>query len=254
MRIDVITLFPEFVDQIREYGVVGRAIRDGKVSLSLINPREFSDDPGGRVDDRPYGGGPGMVMQFSPLKKALDSVLNQQEVDGDSVKTVYLSPQGKSLSQKYVRDFGKLQHLVLICGRYEGVDERFIQACVDEEWSIGDYVISGGELGAMVLIDAMIRTLPGVLGDEESAQQDSFEHGLLDYPHYTRPENITGLGVPEVLLSGDHQKIARWRAKQALGRTYLRRPDLINKHVLSSQENDLLNEYLAERQKEKSHE
>lgn len=251
MRIDVITLFPELVDQMRAFGVVGRAIRDGKVDLCLTNPREFSDDPGGRVDDRPYGGGPGMVMQLSPLKKALEHVLKQLDAGRDNVKVVYLSPQGKGLSQKSVRDFGQQQNLVLICGRYEGVDERFIETCVDEEWSIGDYVISGGELGAMVLIDAMIRTLPNVLGDEESAQQDSFERGLLDYPHYTRPENIAGLGVPEVLLSGDHKMIARWRAKQALGRTYLRRPDLIDKHVLSKQENDLLNEYLAERQKEK---
>ena len=251
MRIDVITLFPELVDQIREYGVVGRAIRAGKVDLYLTNPREFSDDPGGRVDDRPYGGGPGMVMQFSPLKKALEHVLNQLEAGRESVIVVYLSPQGKGLSQKAVRDFGQQQNLVLICGRYEGVDERFIETCVDEEWSIGDYVISGGELGAMVLIDAMIRTLPNVLGDEESAQQDSFESGLLDYPHYTRPENIAGLGVPEELLSGDHKKIARWRAKQALGRTFLRRPDLVNKKVLSHQDDDLLNEYLAERQKEK---
>ena len=251
MKIDVITLFPGLVDQIREYGVVGRAIRDSRVSLTMTNPREFSDDLGGRVDDRPYGGGPGMVMQFSPLKKALNHILNQWGVNRDRVKTIYLSPQGRSLSQKSVRDFGQLQYLVLICGRYEGIDERFIETCVDEEWSIGDYVISGGELGAMVLIDAMIRTLPGVLGDEESAQQDSFEHDLLDCPHYTRPENIEGQKVPQELLSGDHAVIARWRVKQALGRTYIRRPDLINKHALSRQEQDLLNEYLAERKIEK---
>ena len=251
MRIDVITLFPELVAQIREFGVVGRAIREDRVSLSLINPREFSDDPGGRVDDRPYGGGPGMVMQFSPLKKALDHTLKQGQVNRGNVKIVYLSPQGKSLSQRAVRDFGELQQLVLICGRYEGIDERFIETCVDEEWSIGDYVISGGELGAMVLIDAMIRTLPGVLGDEESAQQDSFEQGLLDCPHFTRPERVEGLSVPQVLLSGDHKLIERWRAKQALGRTYLRRPDLIEQNVLSKEEHDLLDEYLAERQQEK---
>ncbi|MEM7304189.1 MAG: tRNA (guanosine(37)-N1)-methyltransferase TrmD [Pseudomonadota bacterium] len=247
MKIDVITLFPEFVSQIKEYGVVGRAIRQGKVDLCLTNPRDFTDDPGGRVDDRPYGGGPGMVIQFSPLEKSLEHVL-PKAADKSNTKIVYLSPQGKCLDQKSVRNFAEEQHLVLICGRYEGVDERFIESYVDEEWSIGDYVISGGELGAMVLIDAMIRTLPDVLGDEASAQQDSFENGMLDYPHYTRPEAVNGRDVPEVLISGDHKLIARWRLKQVLGRTHLRRPDLLEKHVLSEQEQGLLNEYLEETQ------
>ena len=247
MRIDVITLFPELVATVKQYGVVGRALREGKVELHLTNPRDFSDDPSGRVDDRPYGGGPGMVMQYSPLKKAVEHVINQVE-NQESAKIVYLSPQGKSLDQGSVRRFGQQQNLVLICGRYEGVDERFIDAYVDEEWSIGDYVISGGELGAMVLIDAMIRTLPNVLGDDESAEQDSFEQGLLDHPHYTRPESIDNQEVPEELLSGDHKKIARWRLKQALGRTFLRRPDLMEKHSLSEKDQNLLNEYLAERQ------
>lgn len=249
MRIDVITLFPELVATIKEHGVIGRAIRNGMVDLNLINPREFADSNNGRVDDRPYGGGPGMVMQYHPLKKAVEQALSQMD-NGSATKVVYLSPQGRCLDQASVRELGGQENLVLICGRYEGIDERFIDTCVDEEWSIGDYVISGGELGAMVLIDAMIRTLPGALGDDESAQQDSFEQGLLDHPHYTRPESIDAQDVPEALLSGDHRRISRWRLKQALGRTFLRRPDLMDKQSLSELDQTLLNEYLVERQNE----
>lgn len=245
MRIDVITLFPELMSTMQDHGVVGRALRAKQVDLVLTNPRDFAGQPNNRVDDRPYGGGPGMVMQYAPLSKALDYV-RSQSARSDQQKVVYLSPQGKKLNQAAVRELSSSVHLVLLCGRYEGIDERFIEANIDEEWSIGDYVISGGELAAMVLIDAVARTLPGVLGDDQSAQQDSFESGLLDYPHYTRPESIAGKEVPEELLSGDHQKIARWRLKQALGRTYLRRPDLIEQHDLNDQEQLLLKEYLEE--------
>ena len=243
MRIDVITLFPELVSALHDYGVVGRALRANQVELGLINPRDFSQDANHRVDDRPYGGGPGMVMQFAPLARALD---HAEAYSVAKPTVVYLSPQGQTLNQQTVRRFTQLEHLVLLCGRYEGIDERLITARVDEEWSLGDYVISGGELAAMVLVDAMLRTIPGVLGDEHSAEQDSFEQGLLDCPHYTRPECIEGHLVPEELLSGDHKKIANWRLKQMLGRTYIRRPDMIEKLSLNEQEQQLLDEYLAE--------
>jgi len=242
MRIDVITLFPELVEALQDYGVVGRALRAKQVELGLTNPRNFTTDVNNRVDDRPYGGGPGMVMQYTPMSLALDEVVSHSNT---KPKVLYLSPQGKQLDQKKVRSLSQHEHIVLLCGRYEGVDERLIDARVDEELSIGDYVISGGELAAMVLVDAIVRTLPGVLGDEQSAEQDSFEQGLLDCPHYTRPESINDVAVPNVLLSGDHQKIAQWRLKQMLGRTYLRRPDMLEKRKLSK-EQQLLDEYLVE--------
>ena len=245
MRIDVITLFPELVDTVRQYGVVGRAMQHNLVSLGLINPRDYSDLSHDRVDDRPYGGGPGMVMQFAPLHAAIAHA-KAQSADKTCAKVVYLSPQGRPLNQAAIREFGRHPHLVLLCGRYEGVDERLIEADVDEEWSLGDYVLSGGELAAMVVIDAVVRTLPGVLGDAQSAWLDSFEAGLLDYPHYTRPELVDGRNVPQELLSGDHAGVARWRLKQALGRTYLRRPDLIEKRQLSELEQQLLAEFLTE--------
>ncbi len=243
MRIDVITLFPELVATMQDHGVVGRALRAKLVDLELTNPRDFSEDANKRVDDRPYGGGPGMVMQFAPLSKTLEHV---KAKSSEKAKVVYLSPQGKKLDQAAVRNLSNCSQLILLCGRYEGVDERFIEANVDEEWSIGDYVMSGGELAAMVLIDAMVRTIPGALGDDQSAEQESFESGLLDYPHYSRPEIIDGREVPKELLSGDHKKIASWRLKQALGRTFLRRPDMIELENLSDQEKQLLDEYLVE--------
>lgn len=245
MQIDVITLFPELVSTIQQHGVVGRALQKGIVNLQAVNPRDFSDLPHKRVDDRPYGGGPGMVMQYQPLQKTLAAIRAKSPVDGAG-KVVYLSPQGRPLHQAAVRDLGTCPQLILLCGRYEGVDERFLHAHVDEEWSLGDYVISGGELAAMVLIDAIVRTLPGVLGDEQSALQDSFEHGLLDCPHFSRPERIDGQVVPEELLSGDHKKIARWRLKQSLGRTYMRRPELLQNMELNQQEQRLLDEFLEE--------
>ncbi len=243
MRIDVITLFPELVTGLQDYGVVGRALRAKQVDFGLTNPRDYAQDANARVDDRPYGGGPGMVMQFAPLSRALSDLTSRTTAD---TKVIYLSPQGRKLDQAAVKRFSKLEHLVLLCGRYEGIDERIIEAHVDEEWSIGDYVISGGELAAMVVIDAIVRTMPGVLGDEQSAQQDSFERGLLDCPHYSRPESIDGYSVPDELMSGDHEKIAIWRLKQMLGRTYQRRPDMIGRLKLTEQEQQLLDEYLAE--------
>jgi len=241
LQIDVISLFPEFTASIAEQGVVGRAIQQGKAKLNVINPRQFSTLSHERVDDRPYGGGPGMVMQFEPLQAAIMQARGQS----NDVKVIYLSPQGQSLRQESVRRLAKESHLILLCGRYEGIDERLIEAEVDEEWSIGDYVISGGELAAMVMIDAMVRTLPGALGGEQSAEQDSFENGLLDCPHYTRPESVAGREVPSELLSGDHKKIARWRLQQALVRTYLRRPDLLDGRELTDEERQLLEEFLA---------
>jgi len=242
MRIDVISIFPDMFAAIRDYGITGRAIRAGLLTLKVWNPRDFSEDKHRNVDDRPYGGGPGMVMAAPPLARTLDAVRREQP----SVRVSYLSPQGRRLDHAGVADLGQREGLILLAGRYEGIDERIIETAVDEEWSIGDYVLSGGELPAMVLIDAVARRLPGALGDEDSAEQDSFVDGLLDCPHYTRPETYAGRRVPEVLLSGDHARIARWRRKQALGRTWLRRPDLLALRSLSEDERALLEEFKRE--------
>lgn len=242
MRFDVVTLFPEMVESLQQYGVIGRAFAADLAQLQCHNPRDYAVEENGRIDDRPYGGGPGMVMQYQPLH----STITRLKQASEQAKVVYLSPQGKKLDQAAIRALSTHEHLILLCGRYEGVDERLLQDMVDEEYSLGDYVISGGELAAMVVIDAIIRTLPGALGDEQSAVQESFESGLLDYPHYTRPESIEDKPVPEVLLSGDHNKIAEWRLKQALGRTYLRRPDLMAEYQMSDHEQRLLDEFLAE--------
>lgn len=228
------------VSEILQHGVVGRALQAGLAQVELLNPRVYGRDDG-RVDDRPYGGGPGMVMQYAPIQASIAACKDKSP----QAKVIYLSPQGKKLDQSAIQTLASSEHLVLLCGRYEGIDERVVETCVDDEYSLGDFVISGGELAAMVLIDAIIRTLPGALGDELSAEQDSFAAGLLDYPHYTRPELIDGQQVPEILLSGDHDKIAAWRLQQALGRTYLRRPDLIAKYPMSEREQHLLEEFLA---------
>jgi tRNA (guanine37-N1)-methyltransferase len=225
MRLGIVTLFPEMFAALTDYGVVGRAFREGICSLQCWNPRDFTTDRHKTVDDRPYGGGPGMVMRVEPLAAAVAAA--RQTLP--EAKVIYLSPQGKVLAQSGVNGLAHSSQLILVAGRYEGVDERFIQGCVDEEWSIGDYVLSGGELAAMVLVDAMVRQLPGVLGHDESAQQDSFSEGLLDCPHYTRPESWDGREVPAVLLGGNHEKIRRWRQEQALQRTRERRPDLLKK-------------------------
>ena len=243
MHFDVVTLFPEMVATIADFGVVGRARRNGLVSIGLENPRDHTSDVHRTVDDRPYGGGPGMVMKHEPLAGALAAA--RQRAPEDS-PVVYLSPQGEVFDQAAANRFAALPGIILLAGRYEGIDERFIEAHVDEELSLGDFVLSGGEVAAMAMIDAVVRLLPGVLGDDDSAAQDSFMEGLLDCPHYTRPEEIEGRGVPDVLLSGDHAAIARWRMKQALGRTYERRPDLIEKLELNDEQQVLLDEYLEE--------
>lgn len=238
MRFDVITLFPEMFDAIR-LGVTGRAIDKGLAKLVLWNPRDYTEDVHQTVDDRPYGGGPGMVMKVEPLLAAIQAAKAQSPAS----KVVYLSPQGQRFVQATAVAATQTSGIILIAGRYEGIDERVIHSFVDEEWSLGDFVLSGGELPAMVVIDSMIRLLPGALGHAESAEQDSFSDGLLDCPHYTRPENILNQDVPSVLLSGDHEKIRLWRLQQALGRTWLRRPDLLEGRELNKQEQELLDEF-----------
>jgi tRNA (guanine37-N1)-methyltransferase len=243
MRFAVITLFPEMLDAVMDFGITGRAIDSGLIEVRAWNPRDFATDKYRTVDDRPYGGGPGMVMKMPPLCAAIRAA--RKEMPGNS-RVIHLTPQGRRLDQAGVLELAGVGNLVLMAGRYEGIDERVIESEVDEEWSIGDYVLSGGELAAMVMIDAISRTLPGVLGHADSAREDSFCDGLLDYPHYTRPEEFEGRRVPEILLGGDHEKIRRWRLKQALGRTWLRRPDLLEKLVLDEEQQKLLDEFRTE--------
>ena len=226
-RIDVVTLFPEWIDQLKSLGLTGRALSEGRVELRCWNPRDYAAGVHRSVDDRPYGGGPGMVMRPEPLARAIE----EARADGAPAHVVALSPQGRRLEQSGVLELVEWQRLILVCGRYEGIDERVLESLVDEEWSIGDYVLSGGEPAAAVMIDALVRQLPGVLGHEQSAAEDSFAEGLLDCPHYTRPEVWRDRAVPEVLLSGDHARIAEWRREQALERTRKRRPDLLRGKV-----------------------
>jgi tRNA (guanine37-N1)-methyltransferase len=247
MRIDVVTLFPQMFEVLTDYGITGRAVSRGILELVTWNPRKHASDRHQTVDDRPYGGGPGMVMMVQPLR---DSIREARAAAGDKSRVIYLSPQGRKLDQHGLAELAKQPNLVLVCGRYEGVDERLIASEIDEEWSIGDYVLSGGELAAMVMIDGITRLLPEALGHEDSAVQDSFVEGLLDHPQFTRPEEIDGMTVPEVLLSGDHQAIARWRFKQALGRTWLRRPDLLEGLELNSEQQALLAEFIREHEVE----
>ncbi len=244
MRIDVMTLFPDFIAQAAAVGVVGRAQERGLLSLHGWNPRDYATGGYRRVDDRPFGGGPGMVMLLEPLRACLEAV---RAADPVPAPVIYMSPQGAPLTQKKVRELATLPRMILLCGRYEGVDERFLQAEVDEELSIGDYVLSGGELAAAVVIDAVGRLQEGALNDAESAIQDSFEgDGLLDCPHYTQPSSHPLGDVPAVLRSGDHAAIARWRRQQALGRTWLRRPDLLDEAVLSKADRILLDAFRAD--------
>ncbi|HSJ48865.1 MAG TPA: tRNA (guanosine(37)-N1)-methyltransferase TrmD [Gammaproteobacteria bacterium] len=245
MRIDVVTLFPELVQTLTEHGIPRRAAERGLLQLETWNPRDYTRDRHRTVDDRPYGGGPGMVMRVEPLQAAIRAA-RQADV---AAPVIYLSPQGRRLDQAGVRELARRSRLILVAGRYEGIDERLIEAEVDEEWSIGDYVLSGGELAAMVLADAVTRLLPGALGDADSAGQDSFMEGLLDYPHYTRPEEVAGRRVPEVLLGGNHAEIERWRRQQALGRTRERRPDLLELLELDEEQQALLTEYLRQQSK-----
>jgi len=242
MRIDVVTLFPEMLRGHSEYGIQGRALAQGLLELVTWNPRDFTTDRHRNVDDRPYGGGPGMVMQVQPLVAAIRAA----RAAGPAAPVIYLSPQGNRFTQDRARRMAGLERCILVAGRYEGIDERVIALEIDEELSLGDFVLSGGELPALVIMDAVTRLLPGALGDADSAQEDSFMDGLLDYPHYTRPEQIEGLRVPEALLGGHHAEIRRWRQKQALGRTWQRRPDLLAGLTLSDEQQTLLDEFINE--------
>jgi tRNA (guanine37-N1)-methyltransferase len=240
MRLGVISIFPEMFQALTDYGVSGRALTSGLVTMEAWNPRDFTFDRHQTVDDRPYGGGPGMLMKVEPLKLAIEAAKAKL---GSQSKVIYLSPQGETLTQNKAEALAKEESLIFLAGRYEGIDERLIQTQVDEEISIGDYVLSGGELAAMVVMDSVIRLRPEVLGHDQSAVEDSFVDGLLDCPHYTRPEVYEDMKVPDVLLSGDHKKIERWRLKQALGRTWQRRPDLLAERPLNDEEQALLQEF-----------
>jgi tRNA (guanine37-N1)-methyltransferase len=247
MRIEIVTLFPEMVEAAACYGVTGRALSKGIWTLGCRNPRDFATDSYRTVDDRPYGGGPGMVMTAEPLKKALRAAREGLRAAGiDKAPVVHLSAQGEPLTHRRVVELSAERGMVLLAGRYEGVDERLLEREVDLEFAVGDFVVSGGELPALLLIDAVVRQLPGVLNDEQSIVEESFVEGLLDCPHYTRPETYEGRAVPPVLLGGDHSAIARWRRKQGLGRTWLRRPDLLAARGMSEEETGLLKEYLSE--------
>ncbi|WP_150046534.1 tRNA (guanosine(37)-N1)-methyltransferase TrmD [Methylomonas rhizoryzae] len=246
MRFDVISIFPDMVRGAAGYGVTGKAIESGLIGLSVWNPRDYTYDKYQTVDDRPYGGGPGMVMKYQPLMEAVAAAKAGYSKGEVKRKVVYLSPQGLPITQGLLLDACGFDQLILVAGRYEGIDERFLDHCCDEEWSLGDYVISGGELAALIVIDAVSRLLPGVLGDEESARQDSHYNGLLDCPHFTRPEASELGKVPEVLLSGNHAQINRWRMKQSLGRTWQRRPELLEKLELTAEQLALLTEFKFE--------
>ena len=243
MWFGVVSLFPEMFRAVTEHGITGRAVKEGLIEVQTWNPRNYTHDRHRTVDDRPYGGGPGMLMKIQPLRDAIHAA---KQAAGTEAKVIYLSPQGRMLDQEGVQELAQSKKLILVAGRYEGIDERVVKAEIDEEWSIGDYVLSGGELASMTLIDAVSRFVPGTLGHKDSALEDSFADGLLDCPHYTRPEVFEGQDVPDVLLSGNHGRIKRWRLKQSLGRTWLRRPDLLEKRSLSSEEEILLSEFIAE--------
>ena len=247
LQLDIVTLFPAMFDAVTESGVTGRARERGLYRVVTWNPRDFSSNSYRSVDDRPYGGGPGMVMMAEPLEKAVGAAVQRQRSAGvQKPRVIYLSPQGRRLDHALVKDYAAEQGLVMLAGRYEGVDERLLGRVVDDEVSIGDYVMSGGELAAMVVIDCVLRQLPGTLGAADSAEQDSFVNGLLDCPHYTRPEVYEGERVPAVLMSGNHAQIERWRLKQSLGRTWQRRPELLERRGVSREEQALLDEYRAE--------
>ncbi|WP_181994287.1 tRNA (guanosine(37)-N1)-methyltransferase TrmD [Arsenophonus endosymbiont of Bemisia tabaci] len=243
MWIGIISLFPEMFRAITEYGVIGRAVKNGLLNIQCWDPRDYTHDRHRTVDDRPYGGGPGMLMMVQPLKDAIHAA--KSEI-GENAKVIYLSPQGRKLNQQSVCELTANKKLILVCGRYEGIDERIIETEIDEEWSIGDYVLSGGELPAMVMIDSISRFIPGVLGDHASAEEDSFMTGLLDCPHYTRPEVLEGMEVPSILLSGNHAAIERWRRKQSLGRTWLKKPELLTSLALTDEQRMLLAEFQQE--------
>lgn len=247
MWFGVVSIFPEMFDAVTEVGVTGRAVKSGLAAVECWNPRDYAQNKHRNVDDRPFGGGPGMVMMVQPLR---DTIAAAKAAAGPGVRTIYLSPQGKQLDQVSVKRLAGCEKLIFVCGRYEGIDERVLESEIDEEISVGDFVLSGGELAAMIVMDAVIRLIPGALGHELSAEQDSFVAGLLDCPHYTRPEDFEGRRVPEVLLSGNHEHIRRWRLKQSLGRTWLRRPDLLQQVVLNKEQQKLLEQFKIEHQTE----
>ena len=246
MQLGIVSLFPEMFAAVTEHGISGRAVRSGLMNLELFNPRDYTTDKHRTVDDKPFGGGPGMLMKTEPLMASIAAArqaVSQKQTTGESVKVIYLSPQGKTLKQDSIIDLAKREGMVLLCGRYQGIDNRVLVSEIDEEWSLGDFVISGGELAAMTLIDAMTRFQPGALGDEGSALEDSFSNGLLHSPEYTRPQSIDGSDVPKVLLSGDHEAIRKWRLKQSLGATWLKRPDLLQAMSLELEQEELLEQF-----------
>jgi tRNA (guanine37-N1)-methyltransferase len=246
MQLGIVTLFPEMFAAVTEHGISGRAVRSGLMNLELFNPRDYTTDKHRTVDDKPFGGGPGMLMKTEPLIASIAAarqVVSQKQTVGEKARVIYLSPQGKTLKQDSIIDLAKRESMVLLCGRYQGIDNRVLENEIDEEWSLGDFVISGGELAAMTLIDAMTRFQPGALGDEGSALEDSFSNGLLHSPEYTRPQSIAGSDVPEVLLSGDHEAIRKWRMKQSLGATWLKRPDLLQAKSLEIEQEELLEKF-----------
>lgn len=252
LHVGVVSLFPDMFQAITDYGVTRRAVEQNLLSVATWNPRDFTQDKHRTVDDRPYGGGPGMLMMVEPLRAAIAAAKQgvADHAGGQPPKVIYLSPQGKKLDQQGVLQLSQCESLVLVAGRYEGIDERVIESDIDEEWSIGDFVLSGGELPAMVMIDALARQVPGVLGHQNSATEDSFVTGILDCPHYTRPEQLDGKQVPSVLLSGNHEKIRQWRLQQALGRTWLRRPELLTNLALTDEQQRLLDEFIADHQQD----
>ena len=246
MQLGIVTLFPEMFAAVTEHGISGRAVRSGLMNLELFNPRDYTTDKHRTVDDKPFGGGPGMLMKTKPLIASIAAArqaVSQKQTIGEKARVIYLSPQGQTLKQGSIIDLAKRESMVLLCGRYQGIDNRVLENEIDEEWSLGDFVISGGELAAMTLIDAMTRFQPGALGDEGSALEDSFSNGLLHSPEYTRPQSIAGSDVPEVLLSGDHEAIRKWRLKQSLGATWLKRPDLLQAMSLEREQEELLEQF-----------
>jgi tRNA (guanine37-N1)-methyltransferase len=245
MWFGVVTLFPEMFSAL-EYGITGRALKDGLMQVNYCNPREFALNKHRNVDDRPYGGGPGMVMMAQPLQ---DAIRAARDLAPQQPRVIHLSPQGKRFTQHAAETMLQQKNIILVAGRYEGIDERLLDLEIDEEWSIGDFVLSGGELAAMTMIDAIARLMPGALGHQDSAANDSWSTGLLEYPQYTRPDEFAGLAVPDVLLGGNHSIIERWRLKQSLGRTWQKRPDLLAQKELTKLEQTLLNEFIHESQK-----
>ena len=253
MQLGIVTLFPEMFAAVTEHGISGRAVRSGLMNLELFNPRDYTTDKHRTVDDKPFGGGPGMLMKTEPLIASIAAarqVVSQKQTVGEKARVIYLSPQGKTLKQDSIIDLAKRESMVLLCGRYQGIDNRVLENEIDEEWSLGDFVISGGELAAMTLIDAMTRFQPGALGDEGSALEDSFSNGLLHSPEYTRPQSIDGSDVPKVLLSGDHEAIRKWRLKQSLGATWLKRPDLLEAMSLEIEQEELLEQFKQENRRD----